>query len=411
MKKFLMMLMAVAMLLSVGSIFASAALPENVEFKDGKYCVENPDDFTPVGDIRITWDPDVSSKLDLSDGDMSDWAKAGYNMITVNDNNMISWVGDMSTMPSGWDISTYFVADSEWLYIGFYVTDPDFVYATGLNQYDGDAFQVCIDFGGKLGFALENDPYLLEENPKNIFYSFSCFEDGAPLQIRRQEADKDEEPWLSEANGNGVKGTARKTDSGWSAEFALSFEMLYDDYVWKAYETDPKIYIGGEQDLPLTIGCCLYYLDRSVVDGKNTTMWAAGTTNGIMKDDGTPVVSWTAYDNGINLYLPYEEGMKFNSENLVVIAPDETVPLETAAPETEAPETKASATQTSETQAQTEPATNAEAVSSSDQESTASNNETDSADADSQGCSSVVGMSLAVVMVTAAAAVVLKKKD
>ena len=403
MRKILVLIMAVAMLLSLGSLFVSAELPDNIEFTDGMYCVENPDDFTPVGDIRIEWDPQASQKLDLSDGDMSDWAAAGYNMVTIDATNMISWKGTVDDMPANWNIQTYFVADSEWLYIGFFVTDDEFHYATiGESYSTGDAFQVCIDFGGKLGDILETEPDLLS-NPKNIFYSFACFEDNAPLEIRRQESDNN--MTLTEANGDGVMGTARKTSSGWSAEFALSFDMMYRDYVWKAFENDPKIYIGGEQNLPLTIGCCLYYLNVASEDG--TGRWTAGTTNGIKKDDGTPVVSWTAYDNGINLYLPYEPGMEFECENLVVIAEDETIPEETEAPATEAPVETATPETNAEdvTVADTEDVTNG-----ANQEAGTSDAET-SAGGDEQGCGSVVHMGVVAMMMAMAAAVVLKKKD
>ena len=307
MKKILAIALSVVMLLSLSAILVSARTTEGIEdvsFTAGKYGVESAEEFSVVGDVTIAWDKDAASKLNVTDGDMSDWQAANYPMITVDASNMVSWVGDPTTAPAGWNISTYFVADSEYLYIGFYVTDPDFVYGTNAEGYNGDAFQVCIDFGGKLGWALENDPELLT-NPKNIFYSFTCVEDGAPLQIKRQESDND--ALLSEANGDGVKGAAKKTETGWSAEFALSFSMLYADYQWKAYEEDKKLYIGGPDELPLNIGCCLYYLDRTAAGGVDAVNWAAGSSNGITDaTTGEPVVSWTAYDNGINLILPYQ---------------------------------------------------------------------------------------------------------
>ncbi|MBQ7316549.1 MAG: hypothetical protein IJW90_05490, partial [Clostridia bacterium] len=333
MKKILAIALSVVMLLSLSAIFASAVTLEgkgSVDFTAGSYCVENAEEFSVVGDVTITWDKDAASKLNVTDGDMSDWQAAGYNMVTIDASNMVSWVGGTTALPEGWNISTYFVADSEWLYIGFYVTDPDFVYGT--SGYNGDAFQVCIDFGGKLGWALENDPELLT-NPKNIFYSFSCYEDGAPLQIARQESDND--ATLSEANGDGVKGAAKKTENGWSAEFALSFSMLYADYQWKAYEEDKKLYVGGPDELPLNIGCCLYYLDRTTEGGADAVAGAAGSSNGITDENGTPMVSWSAYDNGINLVLPYQDGMEFADPNLVVIPNTETIPEEESSSEPE----------------------------------------------------------------------------
>ena len=219
MKKIFAIVITFAMILSMGAMLVNAELPEGISFTAGKYGVENAEDFSTVGDIALTWDPDASKKLDLSDGDMSDWAEAGYNMITVDASNMVYWVNDATKaenpgpgVPAGWNINTYFVIDPDYLYIGFYVTDPAFAYATAAQGYNGDAFQVGIDFGGKLGDQIKLDPTVMTNN-KNIFYSFSCVTDGAPLEIHLQESDQDS--MLSEANGNGVKGSASKTETGW----------------------------------------------------------------------------------------------------------------------------------------------------------------------------------------------------
>ena len=400
MKKILALLLTVAMLLAMGTVLASAELPDGVSFTPGGYSSDAAD-FTPAGDFAITWDPDASKKLDLSDGDMSDWAAADYNMVTLDVSNMIWWVNDTTNgtgVPAGWSISTYFVADSEWFYIGFFVTDPSFKCGTTGNYQSGDAFQVCIDFGGRLGDMLKNNPEDVL-NPKNIFYSFCSTGDGQPIEIMRQESEND--IWISEANGDGVKGSTRQTENGWSAEFALSWQQLYDDYCWKAWE-DPKIYIGGDKDIPLNIGCCLYYLDRS--EGSDTLNWAAGSTNGIANNDGTPCVSWTAYDNGMNLSLSYQDDMTFVCDKIVALPKTETIPPETEAPETEAPETEAPteapATEAPETEA---PAVGTEAPAATDAPET---------EAPAKGgCGGVIGMGAVAVLAAAAAAVALKKKD
>ena len=399
MKKIFAILMTVAMLLSLGTVLASAELPEGISFTPGKYGVEDASDFTPAGDFAITWDADAASKLDLTDGDMSDWADAGYNMVTIDAANMVSWQGDPTTAPAGWSISTYFVADSDWFYIGFYVTDPVFAYGQA-GQYNGDAFQVCIDFGGLLGDQLKTDPGELT-NPKNIFYSFSCYEDGAPIQIMRQESDQD--GWLSEENGDGVKGSHSKTENGWCAEFALSWQQLYDDYVWKAWLDDPRIYVGGVDRLPLKIGCCLYYLDRNETAG--AINWAAGSTNGITDDNGTPCVSWTAWDNGLNLALTYENGMSFTCEGIVAMDFEETYPETTEAPETTAP---------AEPDTTAEPETKAPEVTTVEDMTTGAAGDgsaTTTAPTEDKGCGGIVGFGAAAILAAAAAAVVLKKKD
>ena len=391
MKKIFAIVITFAMLLSLASVVASAEVPDGVSFTPGAFNVD-PEDFAPVGEVKITWDADAGKKLDLSDGDMADWAAAGYNMITIDASNMVNW-GGLTNMPEGWNISTYFVADADYFYIGFYVTDPNFAYGTS-GAYNGDAFQVCIDFGGKLGWTVQNDPDKLT-NLKNIFYSFSCTEDGAPLEIMRQESDQD--GWLSEANGDGVKGSAAKTETGWCAEFALSWQQMYDDYVWKAWEEDPKIYVGSDEILPLNMGCALYYLDRSETNG--SINWAAGTCNGIMLDDGNPGVSWTCYDNGVQAKLEYQDGITFNCSGIVVLPTSEGTPEETTAAEeeTEAPEETTAAPAVEETTV-VEETTEAPA--------TEAPTETEAA---AGGCGSVIGFSAIAVLAAAAAAVALKK--
>ena len=175
MKKLLSLMIMVAMLLSLGAIVASAELPDGLSsslFARGHYCVDNPDLFTPVGTIQIQWDPQVSEKLNLSDGDMTDWADNGYNPHLITTANMVAWgdsSADAATLTQGWNLTAYFVADSEWLYIGFYVSDDNFVYGVANeDRYSGDTFQICIDFGNMLGDAVRAEPEFFP-NPKNIF--------------------------------------------------------------------------------------------------------------------------------------------------------------------------------------------------------------------------------------------------
>lgn len=414
MKKMLALLLAVAALVSLGTTAVFAKMPGSeigVHWTPGGYSCKHPEDFVPVGDIQITRDPDASMKLDLSDGDMSDWVAADYGMYTIDGTNMVYWE-PLSTVPEGWNMSMFFVADSEWLYFGFYINDPAFAYTHADNYHAGDSIQLCLDFGRKTGDMLEQNP---EDawNPKNIFYSFGCVEDGAPIRIMRQESDDDR--WLSEENGDGVKGSARATETGWSAEFALSWQQLYDDYTFKAWD-DPSIYIGGEQELPLNIGCCLYYLN--VDDGMSGSItWAAGTTQGITDDAGIPQISWTAYDNGIGLYLPYEENMGLKCDGIVDMGRGyQTVP---PSPETEPPVPEpepAPEPQRPETQKPTE-STPPEVVTKPQPAPPA---ESDPLPMDEElemlldkyGCSGVIGTgALSALMVAAAWVLLCKKKD
>ena len=92
MKKILAIALSVVMLLSLSVVFASAA--------PGYYCGGSEDDFAPVGDIQIEWDTEAASKIDVTDGDMSDWVAAGYSLTSIGPNNMISWVGGTADNPA-----------------------------------------------------------------------------------------------------------------------------------------------------------------------------------------------------------------------------------------------------------------------------------------------------------------------
>ena len=299
MKKLFACIALCALLLSLGTVFAAAdGMPDYVSFTPGAYLGGDPEAYAPVGDITVAWLPDVSDRVDMTDGDLSDWYALGLTATNIDAHNMIAWVGD-STVVGDFKITSFAAADADYLYLTFDVVDSDFAYSSTEGYYDGDAIQLAIDIGGMLKKTLEKNPDTLSSF-KSIFYTFSCVSDGAPIKIMRQESDND--AWLTEANGEGVKGAARKTELGWSAEIALSWQLMYDDYVWKAWADDPKIYISTEYGRDLQVSACLYYLDHG--DTAGDIQWAAGTTNGISDDAGTPMVSWTAYDNGITWTLP-----------------------------------------------------------------------------------------------------------
>ena len=321
MKKMLVGALLCALLLSLCGVTASALTVEETfgaysnTFWGGQYSTTDKD-FSPVGTVKIEWDPDALKKLDLTDGNMADWESAGYRVTEIDASNMVLWVGDASTVPAGWRIKAYFVADSDNLYFGFSITDPTFAYGSeNVIAYDGDAIQLSMDFGRRLGDQLEYDPEVIL-SPKNVFYSFDCDGDGAPISIMRQESDQD--GTLTEDDG--VKGTTFKTADGWCAEFSISYDRLFIDYAWKDWDEGEPIYMGGYDHVPFKIGCCLYYLDRH--ESVGSVEWAAGTTNGITFADGTPAVSWTAYDNGLQLELDYVEGMEINSIGVRVLHPE-----------------------------------------------------------------------------------------
>ncbi len=310
MRKLLLFALTCALLLSLWSLSISAVLPADWPYTPGCYADESGDNFSPVGDVRIHWAPDAAARVDMTDGDIADWAALGMTPVSITENQMVSWIGGAEGvldpgMPADWGVEAYFMADADYLYMIFDITDSNFAYGQSNGHYDGDALQLSVDFGGRLEEMLQNDPDALSVL-KGIFYSFSCEEDGAPIRIMRQESDQD--GWISEANGDGVKGATRRTEKGWSAEIALSWQQLYDDYSWKAWD-DSQIYVGGDAYLPLEVNMALCYINRTETAGKIT--WAASTTRGETVG-GVPVLTWMAVDNGIHLELPIEEDVSIN---------------------------------------------------------------------------------------------------
>jgi hypothetical protein len=208
-------------------------------------------------------------------------------------------------------MTAFYAADSEYLYFAFDVIDPDFTYGTTVSSYNGDAIQLCLDFGYKIGEIAEEDPHMIS-SLKNIFYSFTCIEDGAPLGIMRQESHMD--GILYQSKGDAVMGAARKTPDGWSVELALGWDLLYDDYIWKAWQEDPRVFVGASQQIPLSMGMCIYYINRTDTE---TITWAAGTVKGWTDDAGNPCVSWSALDNGAKLNLAADYAMQVNCKGVV----------------------------------------------------------------------------------------------
>ncbi|MBE6558768.1 MAG: hypothetical protein E7661_07160 [Ruminococcaceae bacterium] len=289
----------------------------------GFYCGGSEENFSSVGDVQITWDPDAADKLDLRDGDLTDWLNAGYPYITITPENMISWVGgswDNPTggVPEGWSVSAFYVADPDCLYIGLYVTDPDVMLVRDPLGYNGDAFQMAFDFDRALGKFIEEDPDLYP-NALCIFYSFGPMgAEATPIQIMRQNSDGNDGLLTEETSEGGVRGSTALTDEGWFAEFAFTWDQLYFDFEWKAYADDYRCEVS--EDDPLEVGCALYYLDRDETGW--TVNWAAATL--AEQEVGVqPEVTWGPADNGMRLFVEYREDLWFNCENIKVSAETE----------------------------------------------------------------------------------------
>ena len=171
MKKCMACIAILSLLLSLGTVFAAAELPENVSFTPGKYLGGDAEAYAPVGDITVAWLPDVSDRVDMTDGDLSDWYALGLTATNIDAHNMIAWVGD-STVVGDFKITSFAAADADYLYLTFDIVDDNFVYNTEDVLIGGDTIQLAMDFGGMLKKTLENDRDVLS-NLNSIFYTFS----------------------------------------------------------------------------------------------------------------------------------------------------------------------------------------------------------------------------------------------
>ena len=415
MKKLLVCIALCALLLSLGTVFAAADELPPVTWTVGSYTYGDADDFEALGDVTIAWAPDFTQKMDLTDGDLSDWYAAyGETRRVVTQKNMITWLNEGDGVPADWKMSMFAVADSDYLYLAFDVVDANFAYATDAASYNGDAIQLGIDFGEKLKETLDKDSDIMP-NKQDIFYSFACISDGGILKIMRQSADKD--GVIPEEDK--TLGAAKKNDEGWSVELALPWQMLYDDYCWKAWSED-TIYVGSDEHLPLKLGFMICYLNRDASE-KDLT-WAAATAVGYTNSDGAPVVSWTPYDNGGTLILPWnpDERFQINCDGVRQINVYETAYPETLPPETEPPYDPPVDYPDSEEWVETETQTAVEWYETLPPEVEETlRDAAEDLDAEDElnailekyGCTAVVGMgSLTVLVTVAAAAYVIRKK-
>ncbi len=341
MKRIIALLFFLAMLCSIGIIIVCAsAETAPVGAVSGAFAGGSKALFEPVGRVKIKWDAQLSEKIDLSDGDLTDWTSAGYLPISITPNQMISWMGNGNKasnqgegdpdpyMPVGWEMKAYFAADPTYLYIALAIVDDCFVPSDGTLTYNGDAVQIGVDLDGRIQKALESDSKTLL-GKKNIFYSLGCMEHVPAVRIMRQESHDDR--WLSEQNGDAIKGAAKATANGWSCELALSWDLLYNDNMLKLRNGNTPIYLGGKDQTPLQISLMLCYLSRNETAG--AVSWAAATCKALYTPDGCPGVSWTPYDNGIQLELEPVAGMWFQTDHIMLLeadAPDPTTAKTTA---------------------------------------------------------------------------------
>lgn len=365
MKKFFAMLVVAAMLASLCALTANAAVDEA--------------DWSPFGEVTANYDPDLSNKIKL-DGDVSDWQNGGFKRYDIDQYNLDAWSGEVD---ENWSINMWFSADAEFLYVAFKINDSVVNYSDD-GLYNMDAFQIQLDFNG---WAAETENF-----ERAVFYSFGLQEDGtvdmtvqciytdAASQVDYTMASDDEEEWRE----GHVKGATKKAEdgSGWYAEFAISWQTLYNDISNKLLNDELEVpaWTGGEDDISLNMLVC--YLDHDA-SGALTGAWGTSAALGSLSvADG-----WYPENAGMVLTL---SGMaEVTVESTEVVTEEETEPASTEA-KTEAPK---------ETDAKTE-ATEAPSEGESGTEEVA---------ADS--CKALVAMPVVALAAMIGVAFVAKKKD
>ncbi len=178
MKKLLVFVTLCALLLSLGMLFPSAERLYDVSHSYGWYLGGDSEAYSPVGDVTVAWRPNISSEVSLADGDLADWYASGLTATVITPHNMVTWTGER--VVTDFKITAFSAADADFLYLAFDIVDSNFVYGEEGEAYNGDAIQLSVDFGNVLGDYImqDSDVFLCS---KNIFYSFSCISDGAPI--------------------------------------------------------------------------------------------------------------------------------------------------------------------------------------------------------------------------------------
>lgn len=368
MKKFFAMLVVAAMLASLGALTVNAV---------------DESEWNAFGEVKAEYVEDLSTQISL-DGDVSDWQNGGFQRYDIDKYNLDAWVGEVK---DDWSINLWFSADAEFLYIAFKINDPDVQYSDD-NAYNKDAFQIQLDFNG---WAANTEAF-----GRAVFYSFGLQEDGTvDMTVQCIEGDTastvdytmasdDEEEWRE----GHVKGATKKAEdgSGWYAEFAISWQTLYNDISEKLTVGGEEVpsWTGGEDEVSLNMLVC--YLDHdSNEDGSDAGIVGAwGTSNALG--------SLAAGDG----WYPEAAGMVLTLDGMTSIT-IETTEAPTEEPTTEAPETEA------KTEAPKTDAPTTEAPAGDPEQTTEAAKE--------GGCGGIVGAGAIVAILALGACVVAKKKD
>lgn len=380
MKKLIVLVLSLFLVISSMGICAFAVDPEDIP--------ESPAGWKAFGDIEVTYDSTLAEKIKF-DGDLADWEGIQNHVIDIN--NLCPWQN--TTVPDDFSINTYFAADAQYLYVAFWIMDSTPVAVPSSDttySYGGhDAFQISLDFSK--AFA-KNDEYY----QRAIFYSFALREDKELVITADNREGDDGMTWTVPANEtdeNGkipLKGAVGELEGGWQAEFAISWQMLYDDANEKLIDRE----MGAEgltfelgPDTPLELGACICYLNYAPKADKPTEyelICAAGTSLYYSLGDNSLTDGFMPVNHGLHLSVKADEKINVDIETNNNQGGDDE---ETESQEAEKPTTEKA------TEATTEAKTAEETKSPASTEKTG--------DDDNQGCKSVAGIGAVAVVIAA----------
>ncbi len=332
MKRIYLSILSLILIFTMTCVAVGGTDATSVSGDVGAYAGGSREAFAPVGTQTVYWNANLDRMLDLGDQSISDWKNANIPAVVVTPHQVISWVGygnKINThgqggldprMPQNWAMDLRFAADGKNLYIAIQISDDSFAPTDSNTLLNGDNVRIGIDLGKKIQSAAEADSNRLNSS-QNVVYSLGCTPGRSEVQVKCEGTRHDK--WLSEKNGDGIKGSAYPTDGGWICELALSWEMLYDHCTDKLGEDSP-IYMGGDADTPLEIGMTVSYYSRSKTAG--VVEWAGGTVIPQLNENGLPTVSGSSLENGILLHIPPVKDMDFLSDNIIVLDKQSTLP-------------------------------------------------------------------------------------
>ena len=265
---------------------------------------EPPVEYTTEDWIEIEPTPDVLLPLNLQlDGDLSDWTDEMCVPLSFDKSNLDAWFGEVG---DGAGFTMRMTADETYVYFAFDVQDSTVVLGNRDGYQTGDFFQIQMDLNGEIGAS--------EAYERAIFYSFCLQADGtmdvtvqciygdAASDISYRMAS-DDDPGQREGEIIGTT-RAKADESGWIAEFAISWETLYRDLTMKLKNNElpvPEINAGIDEAFIKMLVC---YIDCEQPGATLTGGWGTPNKMGDLMNG----LGWYPENAGVIVHLFPQEG-------------------------------------------------------------------------------------------------------